>query len=287
MANNIGSHVELTKYQLNLVDCPCKTEINKWNVFHGSVYHDKCTIFLNDLTLTHMVQMTKNTLNLVGDGDDLDILYGIEDAFDVTIEDAEAQQLLTLGDLHQLLSKKLNADSGRHSICTTAISFYRLRRALANITGQRNIRPSTPLSKMLDRKKYGSMAPQIEQQTGLKLPAPTSGTMAFLAFLILFFGPLLFPFAGYWFGTWGLSVFLGWPLLYLLCRFPAQEDPGYCTDIGGLAAAMAALNYASLAKQYNQYHKDDVWAALTEVIKDQTGIVRPVDKKTTFFAATA
>jgi len=51
-----------------------------------------------------MVNALSNSLNLVGDGDEIDILEDIEGVFDVRFSDDEAERCETLGDVHDVLT---------------------------------------------------------------------------------------------------------------------------------------------------------------------------------------
>jgi acyl carrier protein len=50
-----------------------------------------------------------NTLNLGDDLDDVEMLMAIEEIFGLVIKDGEAEKLVTMGDLYELVSEKLNS----------------------------------------------------------------------------------------------------------------------------------------------------------------------------------
>ena len=122
-----------------------------------------------------MRKKDENSLHLVGDGDDVEILSDIETAFGVQISDHEAERLNTLGNLHDLLVSKLNASDSRRSVCITAVSFYRLKRALIALTDIKDIRPGTPLDSIFPNGKIGRLAEEIEKYTEMRLPHPRLG----------------------------------------------------------------------------------------------------------------
>jgi hypothetical protein len=47
-----------------------------------------------------------NTVNLHGDGDDIDLLEDIEEVFRIRIEDHEAEQFVSVGQLYELAKSK-------------------------------------------------------------------------------------------------------------------------------------------------------------------------------------
>jgi hypothetical protein len=77
-----------------------------------------------------------NCLNLVGDGDDIDVLYAIEKTFGVKLSDAEAVHCETVGQLYDVVSSKLNMPEVRNLRCPTALAFFRLRAALRRLAGR-------------------------------------------------------------------------------------------------------------------------------------------------------
>ena len=234
-----------------------------------------------------MSRKNKNSLYLIGDGDDVDILYDVEAAFGVKISDDEAPRLFTLGDLHDLLVSKLNASDARRSVCLTAVSFYRLRRALIELTGFKDISPQTRLDSVFPSGKIGPIAEEIEGHSAMKLPQSELGRLANAILQIVLFGtPALAIASGHFLiGGWGWAVLLLWTLVLPLLMFATKRPPGYCEDVGDLAKAMAGLNYGLLAAEFRVSHRDDVWNALVEVIKDQALSSKPVDRETTFFAS--
>lgn len=52
----------------------------------------------------------KNSLYFAGDGDDIDIIIDIERTFEIEITDDEAETILNVGDLQDLLLSKLSSN---------------------------------------------------------------------------------------------------------------------------------------------------------------------------------
>lgn len=53
-----------------------------------------------------------NTVALCGDGDDVDILTIVEEKFGITIADEEAEATRTVGDLYDLIQRKISGKTG-------------------------------------------------------------------------------------------------------------------------------------------------------------------------------
>ncbi|TYL91434.1 acyl carrier protein [Bradyrhizobium rifense] len=60
----------------------------------------------------------KDTLNFVGDGDDVDVIYNVERTFGIKLTDAEAEQTRTVGQLYDLIELK-HPNAGRLQLCET------------------------------------------------------------------------------------------------------------------------------------------------------------------------
>jgi hypothetical protein len=73
-----------------------------------------------------------NTLGLVGDLDDVELVELVERAFDITFSPREMEQILTVGEFYDLLLTKI-PPNGADRQCASAMAFYRLRSALRRL----------------------------------------------------------------------------------------------------------------------------------------------------------
>ncbi len=226
-----------------------------------------------------------NTLDLVGDGDEIDLLEEIESAFGVEIEAEQAEGLLTVGDLQDLLVRKLGARDGRRRACLTAAAFYRLRKAISGASGHWAILPGTRLDRSLVGRNYEDWCDKIESRCGLRLPAGQAGCLWTPLFLLLFFGsPIAAVVLTHTFGAWGLAALVAWTLAIPSLRLPRGVCPTDCPDVGALARVVASLNYRALSDELGSRHRDDIYAALEGIVRITTGFDGAVDRRTTFFA---
>lgn len=227
-----------------------------------------------------------NTLDLVGDGDELDLLWDVEAAFEVKIDNEEAEQIFTIGDLRDVLLRKLGADGERRrSACLTAVAFYRLRRAIADHSGRGGVTPATLLDRSLVGADYRRWKRAIETRCGLELPSGEAGLVERWLFVFLVLTGTVASFALVkLFSIWGLLALFGWLPLYPLVRFLPSSRPAFCPDAGSLAREVAGLNYLSLKGEFGGRYPEDVLMALIAVVRNATGFSGPLDRKTTFFA---
>ena len=66
-----------------------------------------------------------NTVDLNDDLGDVELLQAIEELFGITIEDHEAEQLLTVGQLYDLVNAKLSAQKGFDPVWALAVQVVR------------------------------------------------------------------------------------------------------------------------------------------------------------------
>ncbi len=229
---------------------------------------------------------TENTLDLSGDLDDVELLEAIESACGVKYSIEEAERLRTVGDAYDTLVEKLKAYDERRKVCFAAICFYRLRRALREITGHADIRPSTQFDELFAVRRVNPVLKRIEQRTGMALPAYDMNFFAAALGAILGVGSfiaalILADFVGWW----ALLALLGWPAAYLIFRFARTYLPPRYADVGDLARAMAGLNLGSLMDEFGVRHKDDIWNALVVAIRNYTAYDGAINHETTFFSS--
>ena len=111
------------------------------------------------------------SLDLVGDGDDIDLLNDVEAAFDIKISDDELENVRNVGDLWACIKSALPPaiDGKGDRKCRQAIVFFALRSALRGRVVHRSIGLDTPLADL------GVLRPllfrrQLEQSSALRFP---------------------------------------------------------------------------------------------------------------------
>src|SRR5215211_383289 len=102
--------------------------------------------------------------------DVVEMLMDLEDHFRLTIPDAEAQRLHSVGDLYVYLL----ARTGRPATqpCPTSRAFYRFRRALTGELGVERSRvcPAVPLRDLLTAETAATAWPRVAATLGLREP---------------------------------------------------------------------------------------------------------------------
>jgi hypothetical protein len=114
----------------------------------------------------------KDTLDLVGDGDDLDVIQDVERTFGIKLTDAEAERLLTVGHLHDLIELKRPSAGGGTPACLSQVAFYRLRRGITHMEIGDEIAPQTPISVLeeIEPRSISVKWRRLAESSGLELP---------------------------------------------------------------------------------------------------------------------
>jgi hypothetical protein len=251
-----------------------------------------------------------DTLNLASD-DDWDVLSEVEQCFGIAVTNAEAQQLYTAGELHDLIEQKY-ADAGRARACLSQAAFYRLRRALIAMGAAPEISPRTPLSvigclepRSIVKKwrRLGKAAeldlPRLETPFGSWLPEPGSrvrrwlDSIAWVAMAALFvcWLALLRRLTGFSQNMNLLLAIAAFPttiigaaaLWYALFR----TIPCRLVTVGDLAREAAGYSFAGLVAEKSGSARLDRWFALAAILRLVSGCKATITRDTTFFAGTA
>jgi hypothetical protein len=213
-----------------------------------------------------------NSLGLDDDLDGVELVQNLEKAFEIQIADSEAESILTVGQLYDLLLQKIPANESNRK-CASAMAFYRLKRALKGL-GYEAPSPSTGLSFLEGRGAKISFK-KLEHETGLRLPRPElsyGGFFGCLAVVIIFcvvLGFSAFLHRRYFSGINGFTVVVvfivvGWGILY----FDPGKLPKSCSTLGGLARKVAALNYGRFIKTGANHRDSEIWNNLLELLSE-------------------
>lgn len=238
----------------------------------------------------------KDTLNLVGDGDDVDVIHGVERTFGIKLTDVEADRTRTVGQLHDLIELKYSSAGSRTRTCLSQMAFYRLRRAFKTMGIASEITPQTPIS-VLERLEPRSMAPKwrrLAQGTGLDLPSLETSFWMSERWPRPFHWPALFVLGllGCLWHAFGIS--LGNPLVLLLAAALCfgfgyerwrifRTVPRRIRTIGELAREAAGCSFAKLTTENKECAPSDRWFALTAILRGLTGHKITITRETTFF----
>src|SRR5580658_5428920 len=102
--------------------------------------------------------------------DGIELVLAIEEAFRIHIDDEEAGNVSTVGELHRLVASKLSRQPA--GLCLTSAAFYRMRRGIVAALGieRHQVKPSTLLDAILPRNDRHDAWRRIQAAMELKLP---------------------------------------------------------------------------------------------------------------------
>lgn len=205
-----------------------------------------------------------DTLALVGDGDEIDLVRDIEAAFDIRFTPDEVRDWRTLGDVHATLANRLAPES-RDGRCPTAMAFFRLRRALGETAGTRRVSPSTPLESLAEERPRKFLR-ELGRRSGLALPTPRVRRRGTIGGALAFPGAIL-ALVAIGVGQWvAAAILLGIVIIgsALIAADPGSLPVGVAT-LGDLAHRAASLNRRQLRDLGARTLPGETWAVITAI----------------------
>lgn len=219
-----------------------------------------------------------DTVNWVGDGDDLNFVLAIERIFDLRLR--SNLPWTTFGEVRDHVVAHGAARGSGGTACATQMTFYRLRRALGL---GRHVGPDTALAPLTGGNLRLTFS-DLEADTDLKMPATRSGWFGITgglcfaaAVAILAFTTLAPPFRI--FGA-GASAYAGLWLRYI----DRRRVPRGCETIGDLARMVTDQNRGRLARDGARLPADEIWRIIQQLAAEESGIDPDlIGPETTFF----
>jgi hypothetical protein len=218
--------------------------------------------------------MAKSLFGKNPDLDDIDFIEAVEAAFGIAF-DKEPAAWSTFGDVFDAICRRVQPVERGSFPCLSASAYRRIRSALLKIAPGSDIQPETFLKTLLGDRGLFVWWRGLEQESGLRLPAPTLTTWSVLILLALIFAV---P------GVVVVSGLPGWiallsPMLGLFAGGWLPHKPGVRT-VGDLARSAAALNARRLSQSHAAIRTRDVWDSLVWIARDITAYRGPIERET-------
>jgi acyl carrier protein len=202
--------------------------------------------------------------------DAIEIIMNCEDAFGISICDADAEKLRTAGDLHALIMRLLREPEGGTS-CPSSRNFYVLRNKLLGIgMPRRMIRPQLRLAEIVQEvgeDRWPAVRKALEIPIDVRRPK--------WAEAVVFGGAILAGIAaGAWWnrGAWaGIAAALVAGYLLYLVTMPARIALER-------NQSLREVTYALLARQRRErmgvrkFSEAEVWQIIRGILSEQLGI---------------
>jgi hypothetical protein len=218
--------------------------------------------------------MTKNTLGLAGDGDDVDFVQAVGAAFGIAF-DKEPEAWSTLGDVFDTVCRNMRPVPRGQFPCLSASAYRRIKRAILATRPDLDLRPDTLLRTLIGRDDVSRWWPALERDSGLRLPALSLTNASGLLLLALYLGV---P------GAVVVSGLPGWiAILSPILGFAANKwlplRPPVRT-VEDLARAVAATNARALSQVHGAIRTRDLWSSLVWIARDVSGYKGSIDRDT-------
>ena len=186
----------------------------------------------------------QNSLDLDPEWGAIDLIEDVETTFECMIEDHQAAECTTVGDVYRVLCARAPEWDEQSGNCASSIVFYRLRHSLS-ATARRGVTPKMPLAAFALHPSQ--LLKKITRDTGLRVPihrltllGKIGGWLTFIGILVA----IVALFTQHWMesGAAALVAVGGFPL-QLLDR--GQYPTGVVT-FGDLVRRIAPLNVTKL-----------------------------------------
>jgi hypothetical protein len=244
----------------------------------------------------------KDTLDLCGADDGVELVHDVERTFGIALSDDEAERTITVGQLYDLIETKQPNAGSRTSTCLSQTAFYRLRRAVKSMGVTGKITPQTPIAVLGELEPFSVSQKwrQLAEGSDLYLPPLETHSRLFEAW------PRVFCSASGWW-LWGLLI-CAWAALAIYMVSPAVLASGIITvpalygaihyvlwlvfrtvtqrliTIGDLAREAAGCSFIKLSAEKKGCGPSDRWLALTAMLRAHAGHQSAITRQTTFFA---
>lgn len=219
--------------------------------------------------------------------DVVELMMDVEETFHITIEDDDYEEIRTVGDLHDLILKRVDKvaapEAQRDRICLTSATFLTVRRALVSLfeIPRAAIRPSSPIDHIFPRDDRLKNWDRLRNTLDLKLPAlqrPTWMVCALVAVATISVAAALWLHPAGIVGILALTVAAVGLLALLTHPFATEPGPQFAT-VGDLTQTLLQRNYRALHTRHIGWGRERVWETLKVIIVEQLGVspedVRP------------
>ncbi len=212
--------------------------------------------------------------------DAVELVIDVEEAFDIRISDERAEQILTVGNLYDVILKMAPSNNTPNSVCLSAGTFRLIRRSLCDdlhLDAVR-LRPGDSIESSFPRLERRRLWRELQESLDLRLP-----TLVRPFWLVLLLTLIACTCAiavgiyssrriGIAFPV-GLATAIGVGfVLTTLSRPSAKCFSSSLTTYRDLTNAAITRNYAVLATRLEAWDSTDVWNVLKEIIVERLGV---------------
>jgi hypothetical protein len=204
-----------------------------------------------------------SSLGLIGDLDDVEMIEDVEQAFGFRFSDDELLICETVGDLFALIEARLPSEDPAGK-CATAMTFYRLRRAIEPRLAIK-LRPTTPIT-ACSGLSVRELHRIIEKECGLRPPSPVDSLWGSIAFVLMVALPTASIALGLQWWIAVMSALLAWGIY----RKMPIALPSSVTTFGDLVRIVSSRSIGALTQKGARLRAVEAWDAFRDVLSDHT-----------------
>ncbi len=182
-----------------------------------------------------------------------DLLWRIEESFDIKFETNELAHVKTYGEFCDAIKEKIKLDHSDN--CTTQQAFHKLREAITNSSDlERNkITPSSQLKDIFPRKSRKNQIKKIEKQLGFNLSILRPPHFITGFFVLLFIASLVGLAFAWQYGLAGLGFSIGG--LWISNKIGIELD---VKTVEELTEKMTRENYVKSRRNFQTINKNEI-----------------------------
>lgn len=204
------------------------------------------------------------------------IVCGIEETFGISIADDDTKTVETVGDLHELVLRKIEAREA--DVCLSSMAFYRLRKGLTEVfsISRKTVIPETRLDHVMPPTRRRGRWEALAKSMDLALPALEHPPWLRWAIRMVTVALLLVPAAipsmrEHWYVTalWLVSAVVFCWAAYAATRPLARWVPSGPLTVGAMAKQLVKLDYPKLAEVRSKHNPKEVLEILKGIIAEE------------------
>ena len=209
----------------------------------------------------------------------IDIVEKAESSFGIKLENNEAAELATIGDMFSVIKSKIGPE--KRGKCLSKVTYFIIKRDFNRIgIDIGSFRLDYKMSSLIPRINRFAKYAQLKKIGQLKYPSLSINNNFFYIMVIVLFIAVLFPIFTFnelqdQFGILGGLLAFSPALAFsagVMGRHFFTNEFNNNESIGSFTRRVMSLNFKELSDQNDTLNYDEVLIALKEIIKGETGL---------------
>lgn len=200
------------------------------------------------------------------DSEDIeDLIFKIEESFNIKFEVNELSEVKTFGEFSEAIIDKIQLENIES--CTTQQAFYKIRKAITEEFNFENIKPETKLEEIFPRKNRRKNIKNFEQNLGFKTDILEPKKIISITLISLLFLSFIYAFFNWKIGITGIIISI---VGFKIGNIFGKEFK--VNTIGELSKKVTRENYTNSRKDSNSFNKKEIELIIIELFCEYTAI---------------